>query len=157
MKYRAASQIWFVVRPGLDYKFKIDKALMSTGHILRNAPEMYSISDPEAIKQIYGISSSMCKHSWYQYQGNPRDSNLFSEADRHAHSAMRKGISHLYSMTAIKSYEPFVDKCVAVFQEHFDRFACDDISIDVQRWMQAYAFDVIGEITVGYPVHRLSL
>lgn len=110
---------------------------------------MYSISNPEAIKQIYGISSSMYKNSWYKYQGDPRDTNLFSESDRHVHSGMRKGMSQFYSMTAIKSYEPFVDKCVAVLQEHFDRFASDSTSIDVQRWMQAYAFDVVAELTVS--------
>lgn len=51
-------------------------------------------------------------------------------------------------MTSIKHYEPYVDNCIAVILEKFDQFADSGESLDLQRWMQCYAFDVIGEITV---------
>lgn len=113
---------------------------------------MYSISDPDAIKQIYGITSQMKKGAWYTVWGDPREPSLFSEDDRQTHSMLRKAVGSLYAMTSIKSYEPFVDGCVQVLQSTFDRFAAEGTTIDLQRWMQAYAFDVIGEITVRFIV-----
>lgn len=109
---------------------------------------MYSLGDPSAIKQVYSITSPMIKGPWYKIWGDPNRPNLFSETDRHSHSNMRKSVANLYTMTAIKSYELYVDNCVTVLQEQFGRLAAQNTAIDLQRWMQAYAFDVIGEITV---------
>lgn len=109
---------------------------------------MYSLSDPTAIKQIYSITSPMIKGPWYKIFGDPQRPNLFSETDRHLHASMRKAVANLYTMTAIKSYERYADNCVTVLQEQFDRLAAEGAAIHLQRWMQAYAFDVIGEITV---------
>lgn len=121
---------------------------MLIGPVVRVAPNMYSIDDPDAIKKIYGITSQMTKGAWYSVWGDPTEPSLFSESDRQVHAALRKGVANLYAMTSIKSYERFVDGCVGVLQSSFDRFAAEGTTIDVQRWMQAYAFDVIGEITV---------
>lgn len=109
---------------------------------------MYSLSDPSAIRQIYSITSPMVKGPWYKVWGDKSQPNLFSETDRHMHANMRKAVANLYTMTALKSYEPYVDNCVTVLREHFDRFVVEGTAINLQHWMQAYAFDVIGEITV---------
>ena len=121
---------------------------LPSGKVLRITPDMYSIDDPAAAKIIYAISKPMPKGPWYKKWGPFDNHNLFNAQDRQFHSEMRRRVSNLYSMSSIKHYEPYVDNCIAVILEKFDQFAASGESFDVQRWMQCYAFDVIGELTV---------
>ena len=56
-------------------------------------------------------------------------------------------------MTNVVQYEPFVDKTIGAFLEQMDRLFANkegpDGIVDLPRWMRAYAFDVIGELTYG--------
>lgn len=52
-------------------------------------------------------------------------------------------------MSSLKAYEPFVDTVNATFIEILKVFATSGQSFDLFTWMQFYAFDVIGEITIG--------
>lgn len=126
------------------------------GPIIRVAPQMYSIGDPAAMKPIYGIGSPLKKSSWYDYWGDPRvpNHNLFSAIDPPFHAAMRRKMANLYTMTTIKSYEPYVNNCVRVLLEQFDRFAAKGEWFDLQHFTQCYALDVIGEITVSSLPHN---
>lgn len=53
----------------------------------------------------------------------------------------------MYSMSSVKQYEPHVDGCMSVLLRQFDKLEVVQEVFDLQRWMQSYAFDVIGEIT----------
>lgn len=51
-------------------------------------------------------------------------------------------------MSNMVSYEPLVDSTTRAFLEKTQEFFCDTNSdCDFARWLQFYAFDVIGEIT----------
>lgn len=51
-------------------------------------------------------------------------------------------------MSALVQYEPFVDNTTKLFLDQTDKlFAGDEKGLDLSRWLQFYAFDVIGEIT----------
>lgn len=119
--------------------------------IVRIGPRMYSIDDPAMARVIYGISSPLPKSKWYDAWGDPRipNHNLFSARDRVVHGLMRRKVASMYSMSTIKSYEPYVDSCAALLLKRFDEFAESGETFDLQQWMQCYAFDVIGEITVS--------
>lgn len=112
---------------------------------------MYSIDDPSAVRAIYGVSSPLPKSKWYEAFGDPRvpNHNLFSARDKAVHGAMRRKVANMYSLSTVKSYEPYVDGCVSLLLERFDQFASSGEVFDLQLWMQCYAFDVIGEITVS--------
>ncbi|KAK1519518.1 uncharacterized protein CCOS01_11169 [Colletotrichum costaricense] len=126
--------------------------------IVRIGPRMYSIDDPAMARVIYGISSPLPKSGWYDAWGDPRipNHNLFSARDRAVHGLMRRKVASMYSMSTIKSYEPYVDSCVALLLKRFDEFAESGETFDLQQWMQCYAFDVIGEITFGRRVGFLE-
>lgn len=132
---------------------------LNSGPIVRVAPQMYSIGDPAAMKPIYGIGSPLKKSTWYDYWGDPRvpDHNLFSARDPSFHAAMRRKMANLYTMTTIKSYEPYVNNCVRVLLEQFDRFAGKGEWFDLQHFTQCYALDVIGEITVSSHPHDINI
>ena len=51
-------------------------------------------------------------------------------------------------MSALVQYEPFVDNTTKLFLDQTERlFAGKPEGCDFTRWLQFYAFDVIGEIT----------
>lgn len=125
-----------------------------TGPIVRVAPNWYSISDPTATKLIYGHGSKYQKSDWYD-TWNPNDdlslTNLFSVRSSTKHAADRKKVASLYSMTSLVAYEPFVDNCIEIFKQRLDELAAKGQLIDMGHWLQCYAFDVIGKITVCIP------
>ncbi|KFY65399.1 hypothetical protein V496_02591 [Pseudogymnoascus sp. VKM F-4515 (FW-2607)] len=121
-------------------------------HIIRIAPNEYSIDDADAVKVIYGLGSQFIKSPWYIASGNPDPHaalDLFSDRDPIRHAASRRKVASAYSMTALAQLEPFVDQCYSVLRARFIEFADRGQAIDMAHWMQCYAFDVIGEITVG--------
>jgi cytochrome P450 len=50
-------------------------------------------------------------------------------------------------MTALVGYEPFVNNCTSMLSARLAECAKAGRTIDLQHWLQCYAFDVIGEIT----------
>lgn len=54
-------------------------------------------------------------------------------------------------MTSILQYEQFVDNCTAILEQRFVDFVKAGECVDLGHWLQCYAFDVIGEITVSTP------
>ena len=121
-----------------------------TAKIVRVAPRMYSLDDPAAVSILYSIASPHVKSAWYSAFADPRipDHNLFSARTRTFHAAMRRKMGHMYSMSSIKSYEPYVNDCIETLLRQLDLCAARGQEVDLQRWMQSYAFDVIGAITV---------
>ncbi|KIV81630.1 hypothetical protein PV11_03800 [Exophiala sideris] len=126
--------------------------------IVRVAPSLYSIDDPEAIKVIYGVKSPMAKSSWYSAFGVPGipNQNLFCTRDQSKHTIMRRKVAHLYSMTSIKAYKSHVDDCIQLILDKFDRFAETGHTFSLDHWLQCYAFDVIGKITFGKTIGFLE-
>lgn len=51
-------------------------------------------------------------------------------------------------MSSLVQYEPFVDNTTKIFLDQTDKlYAGNPEGCDFTRWLQFYAFDVIGEIT----------
>lgn len=121
------------------------------GPIVQLAPNKYSISDPEEADQIYHHGSQFIKADFYHAFGNPDpvDADAFSERDTERHAFKRRKVSSLYSMSALVSYEGFVDRCNAVLCQKMHGFAGEVAAFEVPAWMQFYAFDVIGEMSVS--------
>jgi cytochrome P450 len=116
---------------------------------VRLAPNRYSINDGEAAKVILGHHNALDKSKFYRPFGQPDEYNLFSEPSIAAHARIRRPIAQLYSQTTLLSYEPFVDTCNTILLKRLEEYAQEEKTLDVREMMQFYAFDVIGEITVG--------
>ncbi|GLI71872.1 hypothetical protein PoHVEF18_000039 [Penicillium ochrochloron] len=120
------------------------------GTIVRLSPNRYSISDPMAIRTIYGTGSKFPKSDYYTPFGTPLDhKDVFSEISNEKHALERRKISNMYAMSSLVSYEPFVDKVNGEFMAALADHAQHGRAFDLFTWMQFYAFDVIGEITLG--------
>lgn len=75
--------------------------------------------------------------------------DVFSETSNEKHALERKRTSNLYAMSSLVSYEPFVDKVGGEFMAALADHAQHGQAFDLFTWMQFYAFDLIGEITLG--------
>ncbi|CAI7653533.1 unnamed protein product [Penicillium discolor] len=121
------------------------------GPIVRLAPNRYSICSSAALKTIYGHDSKFTKDRWYRAYGHPDDSqaDMFSVMDERRHTTHRRKVASMFSMTSMVAYEPFVNSCNTTLVEQLSQRAARGESVAIPQWMQYYAFDVIGEITVG--------
>lgn len=70
--------------------------------------------------------------------------------DEDAHKAAKRPIAHAYAMTSLLDYEPFVDSTSKVLVERLTTLYADTGKLcDFGEWLQWYAFDVIGEMTMS--------
>ena len=79
--------------------------------------------------------------------------NLFNTTDDEFHTAIKKPVSRAYAMSTLIEFEPFIDSTTEVFLTKIEeQYTCSlpdntPPMCDLGRWLQYYAFDVIGEIT----------
>ncbi|KAL2256476.1 hypothetical protein VTK26DRAFT_1607 [Humicola hyalothermophila] len=122
------------------------------GPIVRLGPNTLSFSDPEALKTIYGLNKGFIKSDFYVVQQSVVKGtslpSLFSTTDNDFHMQFRRCVNSAFAMSALVQYEPFVDNTTKLFLKQTERLYIDQPgACDFTRWLQFYAFDVIGEIT----------
>ncbi|KAH7412661.1 cytochrome P450 [Cadophora sp. MPI-SDFR-AT-0126] len=122
------------------------------GDVVRLGPNNLSFSDPKALKSIYGLNKGFVKSEFYPVQqsiaGGHRLPSLFSTTSEPFHAQLRRSVNSAFSMSTLIQYEPFVDSTTELFLNQTDKiFASTRDGCDFARWLQFYAFDVIGEMT----------
>ncbi|KAL2075965.1 hypothetical protein VTL71DRAFT_908 [Oculimacula yallundae] len=122
------------------------------GDVVRLGPNCLSFSDPKALKSIYGLNKGFIKSEFYPVQqsvaGGHRLPSLFSTTSEPFHAQLRRSVNSAFSMSTLIQYEPFVDSTTELFLNQTDKiYASTKDGCDFARWLQFYAFDVIGEMT----------
>ncbi|KAJ4185646.1 hypothetical protein NW767_012855 [Fusarium falciforme] len=112
------------------------------GPVVRISPNEVLISDPSAIKTIYGHSSNFRKTKFYIPFGTKDNDDLFTDPNVARHAHHRREIASAYSMTSLVELEPMVDKCVETMCDQFRGLAGQGKPLDIAKWLQFYAFDV---------------
>jgi cytochrome P450 len=74
---------------------------------------------------------------------------LFTERDEAAHAAERRLVANAYSMSSLLEMEPYVDSSIEELCSRLSGFANTPVSVNMAFWLQAYAFDVVGELAFG--------
>lgn len=122
---------------------------------MRVGTNYYSFDDPAAMKTIYGHGTQYRKGLWYDMfniEPNMARTNFFAIRDIKEHSSVRRHYASVYAMSSLVSYEPYVNNCIELLSNRFRMSAASGDPIDLSKWFQYYAFDVIGEITVSFSV-----
>ncbi|KAK7883698.1 hypothetical protein LTR67_010987 [Exophiala xenobiotica] len=127
------------------------------GNVVRLGPDCVSVTGSSAyIRQIYGIGKGLVKSDFYSVFQNivngRRAASLVAETDESAHAKSKRLIAHAYSLSTLVEYESLVDRTTDAFLHMLEsRFAASNKSpgeiLDLGRYLQFYAFDVIGELT----------
>ncbi|PYI05219.1 cytochrome P450 [Aspergillus sclerotiicarbonarius CBS 121057] len=149
-QYTRLWYIWQMIRG--DFQYTNIKLHRELGKIVRIAPGWYSINDVDALKSVYAHGSRFVKSEWYEawnFSPDPNDHNLFSVRNPADHSDARRKVASMYSMSAMVSYEPYVDDCIRRFFAQLDSFSKAGSTVDLGHWLQCFAFDTISEITYG--------
>jgi hypothetical protein len=84
---------------------------------------------------------------WAWMPPDPAKASLFSDQDSTRHGIQRRKFASYYSMSSLVGYENFVNNCTLLLSQRFSEIAHSREIIDLQHYLQCYAFDVIGEIT----------
>lgn len=124
------------------------------GDLVRIGPNCISINSPEAIPSIYGINIKAPKSDFYAVWQNivngKRTASLVFTTDEAQHAIMKRPIASAYSLSTLVEFEPLLDSTTAVFLSRLDDlFAGSGKVCDLGTWLQWYAFDVIGELTLS--------
>jgi cytochrome P450 len=117
------------------------------GKLVRTAHDEVSISDPTAIKTIYGAGTKFRKSEWYSVWQGHRKFDLFGGRDEKVHGQHRRLISSIYSLEQLKKLEPGVDSAITLMIKRLGEVGKNGSVIDMSKWAQLFAFDVIGEVT----------
>ena len=126
------------------------------GNLVRLGPNCVSVSGSQAyIPQIYGIGKGLVKSDFYSVFQNmvngKRAASLVAGTNENEHARSKRLIAHAYSLSTLVEYEELVDRTTDVFlgvlEERFARGKSSDQVLDLGRYIQFFAFDVIGELT----------
>jgi hypothetical protein len=121
------------------------------GKIVRVGPNHVWVNDPQEISHIYGINSTFRKSRFYTMLSSNKDAahtDLFTCLDPEVHKAKKRNVSNAYAMSSMLTLEPLVDECVDVMFERLESLKDErEAGLDLGKWLQWYAFDVIGAIT----------
>ena len=122
------------------------------GDVVRLGPNVLSFADPKAIKIIYGLNKGMTKSDFYPVQQavtkGVRLQSLFSTKDEDYHAKYRRCVNNAFAMSSLVSYEPLVDSTTDAFIEQTEKRYCETgKSCNFSKWLQFFAFDVIGDLT----------
>ncbi|KAH9832402.1 putative Cytochrome-P450 family protein [Teratosphaeria destructans] len=122
------------------------------GDIVRLGPNVLSFADPRAIKTIYGLNKGFTKSDFYPVQQavakGARLHSMFSTKDEDYHAKYRRCVNSAFAMSSLVEYEPLVDSTMDAYIEQTEkRYSSTGRSCNFSRWLQFFAFDVIGQLT----------
>ncbi|KAL8281106.1 hypothetical protein RQP46_006464 [Phenoliferia psychrophenolica] len=129
------------------------------GKFVRIGPNEVSIADPAALPIVYAHGSGSIKSDFYEafvsiFRG------LFNTRDRAEHTRKRKIIAHTFSPKSVREFEPYIAESVRMLLSKWDALSeksKNDASsklkgyavIELLDWLNALAFDVIGDLAFG--------
>ncbi|KAL4940636.1 hypothetical protein BDV06DRAFT_230229 [Aspergillus oleicola] len=123
------------------------------GSFVRIGPNVISISDPAALPTAFPSRMGFPKSDFYKTQrpytpGTGALPVVFNTQNEALHKELRSPVSSLYAMSNIMKLEPLMDQTLQLFFDQLDnRFVEGDKTFDLSRWLQFFAFEVMGTIT----------
>jgi len=123
------------------------------GPIARIQPRHLSFTDPRALKDIYGYSSSIMKAPSYDnIAGEYHD--VANATDRAEHSRKRRIMSHVSSHKHILTMEELIDDVLGSLVKALDERL--DQQLDLRYWFNLFTFDAISNLAFSQPFNFLE-
>lgn len=89
--------------------------------------------------------SGFQKSDWYSVWQGHRKFDLFGERNEKLHGSQRRLVSRAYSAESLRDLETYVEDAIAHFCTRMEHLRVG--TIDLGKWVQLFAFDVIGKVT----------
>ncbi|KAK5937341.1 hypothetical protein PMZ80_010347 [Knufia obscura] len=133
----------------------LHKQYRGRSDLVRLGPNTVSVSGPGYIQQIYAIDKKLPKSDFYATFQNivngRRAASLVAVTDEQVHAKMKRLVANAYALSTLVEFEPLVDSTTHVFLDVLqERFASKKGQVvDLGEYLQFYAFDVMGELTMS--------
>ncbi|KAF1358688.1 cytochrome P450 [Lizonia empirigonia] len=124
------------------------------GPLIRIAPNELSYSSPDGVPIIYRFSEPLEKTDWYhafRAAGLKSQVGLFTITNEKKHTAYRRVIGGVYSLTDILKNEDGIDQNVTLLLNRLDGFVSRNEDVDLGLWLEMYAYDNVGSVFFGKP------
>lgn len=82
--------------------------------------------------------------------------NLFSTRDPEEHRIEKRKVGNAYALPRLLESEQAIDSCIELFMSRLGGFADKGQSVDLGTWLQYFAFDVVGVLTLVLLLIRIS-
>ncbi|KAI9667990.1 MAG: hypothetical protein M1821_000810 [Bathelium mastoideum] len=130
------------------------------GPIVRTAPNELSFIEPSALRTIYAERKKSCPEFRKNYDTFNETRNQISKsiflAGHEDHTRMRKVINPAFSDRALRNQEPRIQHIVQNLITKLEEQSTKDSVIDINRWYNYLAFDIIADTTFGEPFDTLK-
>ncbi|KAL2396868.1 Cytochrome P450 monooxygenase gsfF [Exophiala dermatitidis] len=149
----SVSRLWYLIRIARGDMEHVQRRLHAKyGPLIRIAPNEVACAYPDAIKTIYRTQGALEKTDFYTVWNNQNFSkhpDMFTCVNDKVHAERRRIINHVYTLSNVLRSEEYIDKCTELFLERMAEYQDGKKPFDLGRWVQMYAFDVIGELYFG--------
>lgn len=124
------------------------------GPLVRIAPNELSYSKPDGVPVIYRLSRPLEKTDWYwtwKGAGLKSQIDMFTITNEKKHTAYRRVVGTVYSLSNILKNEKKMDENVQLLLDRLDGFVERREDVDLGLWLEMYAYDNIGSVFFGKP------
>ncbi|KAL9080559.1 MAG: hypothetical protein Q9157_000701 [Trypethelium eluteriae] len=122
------------------------------GPVVRVAHNEVSLSEASAIPKIYRTQKPLTKTDFYPtYRpiGISDRPDMFTVTDEVEHANHRRIVNPVYTMTSILKNESAMDECLTWLVKRLGEFADKQEVMDLGRWLEMYAYDIVGVVFFG--------
>lgn len=147
--YAGLSSIWRIHK-NLHYKhyLAIHEAHKELGTHVRIAPNHVSVSDPQALQDIYGHGAGLLKDAWYD--GGAGEFRHMADARVKAeHQAKRKLLAHVFAQKTIANLEPVISDTVSTLITQVEHASETGSAINMRRYLNYFTIDVFSRLLFG--------
>lgn len=115
---------------------------------MRIAPNHLSISDPQALQDIYGHGANFLKDAWYD--GGAGEFRHMADARvKSEHQAKRKLLAHVFAQKTIANLEPVIWDTVATLVSQVEKAVAEQSPINMRRYLNYFTIDVFSRLLYG--------
>ncbi|RDW91649.1 cytochrome P450-21 [Coleophoma crateriformis] len=155
-QYAGLSSIWRIIQNlKKRHYLAIDDVHRRLGTHVRIAPNHISISNPQAVQDIYGHGANFMKDAWYD-GGAGEYRHMADTRIKAEHQAKRKKLAHLFAQKTIANLEPVVCGCTGVLVNQIDNHIASNKPINMRRYLNYYTIDLFAELLYGYSLECLE-
>ncbi|KAJ9635444.1 hypothetical protein H2201_003106 [Coniosporium apollinis] len=144
--YAGLSSLWRIIK-NLQYEhyLAVHEAHKRLGTHIRIAPNHISVSDPQAMTDIYGHGANFLKDAWYD-GGAGEFRHMADSRVKAEHQAKRKMLAHVFAQKTIAGLEPVITDTVSVLVAQVEKFTAEGRPINMRRYLNYFTIDVFSRL-----------
>lgn len=147
--YAGLSSLWRIYyNLKCRHYLAIDEAHKKLGTHVRIAPNHISISDPQALADVYGHGANFLKDAWYD-GGAGEHRHLADARVKVEHQRKRKMMAYVFAQKTIANLEPIVTETTLILVAQVDKYAAAGQPINMRRYLNYYTIDLFAELLYG--------